>query len=1216
MGDSEPKKKGGLKLGSKVWVRDVDVQNPDVFVIATLKGIAGKFAQIETETGDKYETDLFFPANPVGHHQSDHTALLHLSDATLLANSKERYALDEIYTFVGPILVAINPFKYIERLYTPDLMGKAKKYPVGHPDRPAHTFSMAEAAYMQLIKQKKPQSLVVSGESGAGKTEVNKQCMNYLVWRACDESSDLSTRILESNPVLEALGNAKTVRNNNSSRFGKFVTMRFNDRHRLVGAEVQTFLLEKSRVVATTASGERNYHIFYHVLCGARLLPSSEPEWARLLKRSGCLTIPHVNDQEEYGGLVNALRNIGVSVTENREVQELVAAILALGNLTFGDEDNDAASYISEPDVCTLAASLLGTSASDMEAALLKATLKVSKTESYTIDQDPKKAVLGRDAFCKTIYQRLFDYLVVRINESLGTALAPGLDFIGLLDVFGFEIFEVNSFEQLCINFANEKLQNFFLRAVFKAEELAYKNDGIRWEAITYTDNSAIIEVCEGKDKGIFPALDSVCKAPKATDETLATTLHENHGRTKILCRPKAGGGGKGAAKGLSDKEAFVLKHFAGDVTYSVLGWLDKNNDKLSEDYEKFLTKSKKVLIRDFIAKKDEDAKGSKAGAGAANKPQVQQTVSKGFLGSLKKLLDALESTDAHFIRCIKPNNELKPNLLYGAFVLTQLKCSGTLEAVELMQRGFPSRIPYASIHERYKSFMPDFVQALPPSEFVEAIALAYGLTKEDYQLGMYKIFMRSGKANFLEELKDANLDEMVPILVKKIQEFQGRKQARVKVQNAVRKWIWRRRIKKLKQFRDRERARLAEIERQKKIHAQSVLKKGIFARKQKIEEEKKKNAEKLSSSEIHNILAATCTKQPETKATQPVTRQELRGGAAATGGGGGESGPRPKTNPRHSMAPGIPMQQRQAAQQQSGPDSRRGGGGAGLPQLSALAYGPRVVSKRAPIDPNDKSAFTINIPQGAKSIIKQAIEEYKQTNDMAQDEIGLLDRFLANLGQAIAPTTVFGINPNAPLGGAAGGTAPTGAGADGGGEHLMDEITDAPQMFEYDDIAHSGHMLMKVIDMVPPKVAPGKTPKKPKKAEWQLEYFILLRTKHVVHFQPNTGFVDPFEKRIRGKAIDLMQAQVTLNEEDVAVEIPAALKEGFVDDDLSDGFEIQTSRHKYILRPKESSSEAWVDRITEVMFDEMDETAPPDDATRDYNDFLVGYNGVTGASR
>ena len=203
---------------------------------------------------------------------------------------------------------------------------------------------------------------------------------------------------------------------------------------------------------------------------------------------------------------------------------------------------------------------------------------------------------MGRDAFCKAIYQRVFDLLVLRVNESLGTAIQPGLIFIGLLDVFGFEIFELNSFEQLCINFANEKLQNFFLRAVFKAEELAYKNDGIKWEPITYTDNSAIIDICEGKEKGIFPCLDSTCKAPKATDETLASALHENHARTKILCRPKASGGGKGKKTGISDKEGFILKHFAGDVTYSVLGWLDKNNDKLSEDYEKFLLSSSKVI--------------------------------------------------------------------------------------------------------------------------------------------------------------------------------------------------------------------------------------------------------------------------------------------------------------------------------------------------------------------------------------------------------------------------------------------------------------------------------------------------------------------------------------------------------------------------------------------------------------------------------------------
>jgi myosin heavy subunit len=264
----EGKKKGGLKLGAKVWVRDADVANPDVFVRATMKGIAGKMAKVEVEsTKAEYETDVFFPANPPGQDFNDHTALVYLSDATLLENSRIRYAKDEIYTFVGPILISVNPFKYIEQLYRPELMSICRKYAPGHPDRPAHTFSMSEAAYQQMVKQKHSQSLVVSGESGAGKTEVNKQCMNYLVWRACDTESDLATRILESNPVLEGLGNAKTVRNNNSSRFGKFVTMRFDDSGanakapRLVGAEVQTFLLERSRIVNTTAAGERNYHV-------------------------------------------------------------------------------------------------------------------------------------------------------------------------------------------------------------------------------------------------------------------------------------------------------------------------------------------------------------------------------------------------------------------------------------------------------------------------------------------------------------------------------------------------------------------------------------------------------------------------------------------------------------------------------------------------------------------------------------------------------------------------------------------------------------------------------------------------------------------------------------------------------------------------------------------------------------------------------------------
>jgi hypothetical protein len=786
------------------------------------------------------------------------------------------------------------------------------------------------------------------------------------------------------------------------------------------------------------------------------------------------------------------------------------------------------------------------------------------------------------------------------VNRSLGESMenSDQYKFIGLLDVFGFEIFELNSFEQLCINFANEKLQNFFLRAVFKAEELAYKNDGIKWEAISYTDNSNIIEICEGKEKGIFPSLDSVCKAPKATDETLANQLHENHGRSKILCRPKAQKGKKG---GITDKEGFILKHFAGDVTYSVLNWLDKNNDKLSDDYEKHLSMSTKKLVKEYLTKKEEAAPAK----GGRGKPKGAQTVGRSFLLSLKKLLDALESTDAHFIRCIKPNNELKPNQLYGAFVLTQLKCSGTLEAVELMQRGYPSRIPYSSIHEKYKGFMPPFVQELPPNEFVEAIALAFGVQREDYQLGMYKIFMRAGKAAFLEELKDANLDEMVPVIVKKIEEFQKRKKSKVMLERAVRTWIWRRRIRKLKRIKwlaDEEKRKAAE----KKAKMRRVILMGA---------KEKKKKEMVTTAEIQEALQAMPIAKGkgagDDAGDKPGKEKTKRAGIG--GGGGAAQGAKPTSAPRCSMGPqaAAAAQRQTAAGPGAGQMMMVAGAQPGLPQMASMAYGPRVVSKRAPIDPNDKSAFTINIPQGAKSIIKQAVDEYKQTNTMGADEVALLDRFLSNLGTAAAPTTIFGANPNAPAGGAGGAAATGDAGGAGGDDpgHLMEEITNQPQLFEYDDIAHSGHMLVKVVDLAPPPKT-GKKPSKKKKEEWTLEYFILLQTKHIVHFEPTTGFVDPFTKKISGKAIDLMQAQVQLTEEGEAVDIPKDLLEGFAVESLSDGFEIRTARHQYILHPKESSAEDWVEQVTEVMFDNPDdEHVAPDDETRDYNDFLVGYN-------
>lgn len=1171
----------GLKLGSKIWVKDQDTKNPDVFVMAELKGLVGGHISVVTSKGEEFQTDTYFPANPADVDQSDHTALLHLSDATLLHNTRMRYLRDDIYTYVGPILVSVNPFKYIPKLYAPELMGDCKKFPPGHPLRPPHTFSMAEAAYMQMRKRGVHQSLVVSGESGAGKTEVNKQCMNYLVWRASSvEHADLSTRILQSNPILEATGNAKTVRNNNSSRFGKYVAMRFDERCQLEGAEVQTFLLEKSRVVSTTAAGERNYHIFYHVLLGAGLLSDTDPAQQRLLNRSSCTTVPNVDDVDEYRQVVQAMSDIGMSSLENAEVQQGIAAILALGNLDFGDSPDDQAA-LSDPNLVQFAMDCLG--APELEQALLKATLKVSKTEAYTIELDATKAAAGRDAFVKAIYQRVFDLLVRRVNESLtggsgsstttatsGGKGGKGSLCIGLLDVFGFEIFEINSLEQLCINHTNEKLQNFFLRSVFKAEEIAYKNDGITWEPIPYTDNGHIIEIIEGKTKGVFDTLDSVCKAPKATDEMLAKELHESHAKSKILCRPKAGGKAAPGSRKLTDREAFVMRHFAGEVMYCVDGWLEKNNDKLSDDYEKIFATSSKELVASQLAKREEEPEpeGSRT---KQKKGKGTQTVSRGFLTSLRRLMEALETTEAHFIRCIKPNNELKPNLLYGAFVLSQLKCSGTLEAVELMQRGYPSRIPFEDIYSRYAPLMPDFVkelgsilngsgQELRPSQFVEAIAMAFGLEEADYQLGQYKIFLRSGKAAFLEELKDADINEMIPIIVTKIKEFERKKAAKALVARKMLVYVWRRRIRKLKELKKK-----AEEQSRREAAMSSKLKKAAG---------KKEKGKKAAGSQRHMMpheiasVIGDMVTSPREMTTKPKKGQPVQAAVKLSqqrsslekqggGGGGGMSG--------SGMAGGM------------------------LPAISAMGYGPRVVSKTLPIDPNDTSSFSINIPMGAKAIIKQAVEEYKQTNALGGAELSLLDKLLANLGTAAPPTQPFGGTPSGstPAGGP---PAPT---------DLTDEVTDGPQLFEYEDIAHSGHLMVKQVDLVPST----KKKKKKKEEEFVEEYFILLNSKHLVHFQPTTGFVDPFKKTISGKAIDLLHSSVKMSD-------------GEADKDLDlNQFEITTGRCLYLLKPKdgESSAAGWVEKITETMLAvaEGDTDHIHNAADRDYGTALQGYTNV-----
>lgn len=467
---------------------------------------------------------------------------------------------------------------------------------------------------------------------------------------------------------------------------------------------------------------------------------------------------------------------------------------------------------------------------------------------------------------------------------------------------------------------------------------------------------------------------------------------------------------------------------------------------------------------------------------------------------------------------------------------------------------------------------------------------MAYGVQAEDYQLGLHKIFMRSGKAAFLEELKDADIDTMVPIITQKIQQFEAKKKGKKVLERALLTWIWRRRIRKLKM--------LAEAAKKtKRVYGAKAGKSG--------------KGRELATHEITEILADMSSIKTGGKATKvPIQSKRMARGKKPLAVQASPAAP-PPTQAQMQSAGGAAvsggsvqvmqlqqkveeMQKMITAQQTNGV-----GGGGMLPQMAGMAYGPRVVTKRQPVDPNDKSAFTINVPQGAKSIIKQAVDEYKQTNTMSRDELELLEKFMQALGAAKPAETIFGTSQAMPTGANAAGAAAISHDPD----DLVDELVDAPQMFEYDDIVFSGHLLMKAVELVPSK----KKKKERKKDEYTLEYFILLKTKHIVHFQPNTGFVDPFTKSISGKAIDLMMSTVKMGEDGVGENLDSA-------DEQLRTFEIHTARVVYQLKPRpdiasDIDAETWVEQITEVML--SDDHADDAGEGRDYGDFLEGYNEV-----
>ena len=758
-------------------------QNPDekaeeVFITGTLVSTdpAKEVSKVKLKDGKELEvrsTDVS-AANPDGVTAPDNTMLIHLSEATLLENVRLRFKNKEIYTLTGTILLAMNPFEKLP-IYSETIMGPYKGKAPGR--EPPHVYATAELAYQMLTRNKMPQSIVVSGESGAGKTETNKHLMYYLAWRSKSGGGmeTLAEAILQSNPVLEAFGNAKTSRNNNSSRFGKFIKILIDKKGNIVGARMNQYLLEKSRV-PTVSEGERNYHSFYHLVAGG----GAEAEAAglgkgtkafRYLNQSSVSTLEGMPDGEMFEELSSALTTCKVPAPKQKELWGVLAGVLHVGNVTFTGDDNAS---IADESVSNAACEQLQ---SAVAACLTQRSMTVG-TETTMVPLTVEKAGYARDALGKAVYARLFEWLVAAVNESIKGDAEGDCHFIGLLDVFGFEFFGTNnSFEQLAINFANEKLQQFFLKFVFKSEELEYEREQVRWTPIEYQDNQGCIDLIEKTPNGLLRMLDTQCKTPKASDHSFAVAVNKEHKKHDFFLEPR-----KAGLRQFKEEDAFVVRHFAGNVCYMSANFLDKNNDTLHPDFELALSKSTNSLLAEMFKPAETKGKGKKSAA--------FNSVSRRFINDLDSLMLDLNSTYAHFVRCLKPNLQLKPQLMAPNLVLNQLRCSGTFEAVQLISSSYPTRIPYADIHGRYKEHMPDFVQALDPSFFTEAIALACDVSEADYQLGASKIFFRPGKGAFLEELKDRDMTEVVPMLLAKIQEWERKKKARVLIQKFVACWV------------------------------------------------------------------------------------------------------------------------------------------------------------------------------------------------------------------------------------------------------------------------------------------------------------------------------------------------------------------------------------------------------------------------------------------
>uniref|UniRef100_A0A6Q2ZQ03 Myosin-7B n=1 Tax=Esox lucius TaxID=8010 RepID=A0A6Q2ZQ03_ESOLU len=731
----------------------------------------------------------------------DMAMLTHLNEASVLFNLRRRYAAWMIYTYSGLFCVTVNPYKWLP-VYTAPVVAayKGKR----RAEVPPHIYSIADNAYNDMLRNRENQSMLITGESGAGKTVNTKRVIQYfaivaaLGEAAAKKGGTLEDQIIEANPAMEAFGNAKTLRNDNSSRFGKFIRIHFGTSGKLASADIDIYLLEKSRVIFQQP-GERSYHIYYQIMSQKKpelldmLLVSTNPYDYHFCSQ-GVTIVESMDDGEELMATDNAMDILGFTPDEKYGCYKIVGAIMHFGNMKFKQKQREEQAEADGTESADKASYLMGVSSADLLKGLLHPRVKVGN-EYVVKGQSMEQVNYSVGALAKATYDRMFKWLVGRINKTLYTSL-PRQYFIGVLDIAGFEIFELNSFEQLCINFTNEKLQQYFNHHMFILEQEEYKRECIEWTFIDFgLDLQACIDLIE-KPLGIMSIMEEECMFPKATDASFKAKLYDNHiGKSANFQKPRPD-------KKRKYETHFELIHYAGVVPYNIVGWLDKNKDPLNETvvacFQKSSNKLLACLYENYVNSDSDQRTGGKE---RRKKAASFQTVSQLHKENLNKLMTNLRCTQPHFVRCIIPNETKTPGIMDAFLVLHQLRCNGVLEGIRICRKGFPNRMIYAEFKQRYRILNP---HAIPDDKFVdsrkgaEKLLWSLEVDHSQYKFGLTKVFFKAGLLGLLEEMRDERLAKVLTMLQAFSRGMIMRKeealmviQWNIRAFNAVKHWPW-----------------------------------------------------------------------------------------------------------------------------------------------------------------------------------------------------------------------------------------------------------------------------------------------------------------------------------------------------------------------------------------------------------------------------------------